>query len=175
MTVTETSCDGLLRFAPLTLDDVEPLADLLLHEAVYQHIGGLDSRERFVLGMRRALAGPSPERAVERWLNYAVRLAAGGELLGRLEATVQGTHTAEVAFLFGPAHWGQGHARRGLLWLHEVLRTLPGPPAIWATTVPANTRCQALLARCGYEVVDPRLAPQLRSYDAGDLVYRLPT
>lgn len=167
------SGDGPLRFEPLTLDDVQPLADLLLDEAVYRHIGGPPSRERFVLGMRRALAGPPPERADERWLNYAVRQAASGELLGRLEATVQGTHTAEVAFLFSPAHWGKGHARRGLLWLHETLRALPGPPSIWATTVPANTRCQALLVRCGYKAVDPAQAPQLRSYDAGDLVYRL--
>ena len=50
----------------------------------------------------------------------------------------------------------------------------PGPLTCWATTVPANTRCQALLARAGYERVADGAHPELLSFDAGDWVYRGP-
>jgi RimJ/RimL family protein N-acetyltransferase len=82
---------------------------------------------------------------------------------------------AEVAFLFGPIHWGRGHATSALRWLHLHLREGPAPPTtFWGTTLPANTRSAALLERCGYVRVDPRTAPHLLSYDEGDLVYTRP-
>ena len=155
-----------LHFDALTLRDLDALEALLRNEAVYRHIGGVPTPERFRLATTRALAGPPADRPGERWLNFAVSDAKTDELLGRLEATVHGG-LAEVAFLFGPQHWGRGVATRGLQWLHTQLPGLP----LWATTVPANTRCQALLLRCGYRAVDPSSAPRLYSYDPGDLVF----
>ena len=161
-----------LVFEPLGPDHVDAMAALLCHAEVYRHIGGPPPLQQFRLGMRRAIAGPPPGREDERWINHAVRLAATGELLGRVEATVHGS-IAEVAFLFGPAHWGRGHATSALRWLHDHLRALPdAPTTFWGTTLPANTRSAALLERCGYLRVDPVSAPRLLSYDDGDLVYR---
>ena len=159
--------DPSIVFDALTLHDLDALEALLRNDAVYRHIGGAPSAERFRLATTRALAGPPPDRPEERWLNFAVRDAASGALLGRLEATVH-DGLAEVAFLFGPAHWGKGHAAQGLQWLHGQLPGLP----LWATTVPGNTRSQALLLRCGYRAVDPASATRLYSYDPGDLVFR---
>jgi RimJ/RimL family protein N-acetyltransferase len=88
----------------------------------------------------------------------------------RLEATVH-DGIAEVAFLFGPAHWGKGHATAGLLWLHAHLAAEHGAPVLWATTVPANAASRALLERCGYAPRDPASAPLLYTYDEGDLVF----
>ena len=155
-----------LRFDALTLRDLDALMALLRNETVYEHIGGVPSPERFRLATTRALAGPPASRPHERWLNFAVSDAETGELLGRLEATIH-DGLAEVAFLFGPQHWGRGLATQGLQWLHTQLPGLP----LWATTVPANTRCQALLLRCGYRTVDAASAPRLYSYDPGDLVF----
>ena len=79
-----------------------------------------------------------------------------------------------MAFLYGPAYWGRGYATRGLLWLHELLFSHPTQLQLWATTVPANKSCQALLRRCGYAPVEIASAPHLLSYDPGDLIFRGP-
>lgn len=171
---TASTLRGPLRLSPLIDTDLDAMAALLWDERVYQHIGGLpDSPALVALGLRRALAGPPEDHADQRWLNYAMRLAATGELIGRLEATVH-DGIAEVAFLLGTAHWGRGHATEGLRWLHEeIARVSPGV-ACWATTLPENARSAHLLTRCGYVPVDPAAAPPLLTYDDGDLVFRRP-
>jgi len=164
-----------LLYEALALAHLEELEALLLHEPVYRHIGGLPEPEAFRRRMRNMLAGP-PEGSTELWLNVVVRDGAAGPLLGWLQATLH-EGLAEVAFVYGPAHWGKGYARQGLLWLHSHLAQFDGRPALWATTVPANLRSQSLLQRCGYALVDPASAPPLHSYDPGDLVFfrRLPS
>jgi len=164
-----------LTYEPLALDHTDDLAALLLNEQVYRHIGGEPpSVDRFRIGMAKAIAGPPEHRAGEKWINYAVRHTQSGQLLGRLEATIHES-IAEVAFLFGPAHWGKGFATEGLLWLHQVLLAHPSKPSLWATAAPPNRECRALLERCGYRPIAPEVAPRLLTYDPGDLVYRGPS
>jgi RimJ/RimL family protein N-acetyltransferase len=168
-----------MALAPLAYErllpaHVDELAAVLRNDDVYRHIGGTPSLEGFRLRMLRALEGPPPGRQDQRWINYLVRLAATGEAIGRLEATVIGAN-AEVAFLFDPARWGQGHASRSLQWFHEQLRVDAGDVQCWATTMAHNTRCRALLERGGYVQVSPASAPRLVSYDDGDLVFRRST
>ena len=156
---------------PLRVEHLEELASALLHPAVYRHIGGeLPSLDDFKLGLSRALAGPPARATGQTWLNYLVRQTGTNAMLGRLEATVH-NGLAEVAFLFGPRHWGQGFASAGLLWLHKEVESKCGISQFWATTVPANLECQSLLERCGYMPVTGS-TPQLLSYDTGDLVFR---
>jgi RimJ/RimL family protein N-acetyltransferase len=163
------------KYEPLSLDHTDELAALLLNEPVYRHIGGEPpTLERFRIGMARALAGPQAHRAGETWINFAVRECTSDRLVGRLEATIH-SGVAEVAFLYGPQHWGNGFATQGLRWLHTFLIAHPTKPRLWATTVPANTACQTLLLRCGYEQVPPTTAPDLITYDPGDLVFRGPS
>jgi RimJ/RimL family protein N-acetyltransferase len=160
-----------LRFEPLRPGHVDELAAVLRNDDVYRHIGGVPTPERFRQRMLRALGGPPAGREDERWINYLVRVADTGQAIGRLEATVIGA-IAEVAFLFDPARWGQGHASRSLAWFHDRLCADVGDVQCWATTIPQNTRCRALLERCGYVQVSPGHAPRLVTYDQGDLVYR---
>lgn len=157
---------------PLRIEHLPELASVLRHPAVYQHLGGeVPSLPDFVLGLTRALAGPPPSRPHERWLNYLMREAPGGRMIGRLESTV--VHgRAEVAFLLDPALWGRGWAHAGLEWLHAEVIRVAGSVEFWATTVPSNTRCQALLRRAGYRPVDSSDSPPLASYEPGDLVFR---
>ena len=123
-----------------------------------------------MLGLRRALEGPPSTRPNEIWLNYLVTLVESGEVIGRLESTINGS-VAEVAFLFSPSTWGVGFAQEGLEWLHGEIRRVAGNIQFWATTVPENQRCQALLRRAGYVEVPGHSAPPLASYDEGDLVF----
>jgi RimJ/RimL family protein N-acetyltransferase len=110
----------------------------------------------------------------EVWLNFSVRRAADEALLGFLQATVH-HDLAEVAFLFGSRHWGQGYATEGLLWLGPNLLAREDCRALWATTVPANSRSRALLLRCGYKEATAERPCMLETYDDGDLVYRGPS
>ena len=161
-----------LQYAPLTPADLPELEAVLRNDAVYAHIGGTPSPERFHLGMSRALQGPPASRPTERWINYMVRDESGAAL-GRLEATVH-DGIAEVAFLYGPETWGMGYASHGLQWLHQELRRIhPEVKFLWATTRPENTRSANLLVRNGYARADPNARPSLYSYDDGDLVFTL--
>jgi RimJ/RimL family protein N-acetyltransferase len=154
------------------MEHLVELARVLRDETVYAHIGGaVPSEALFVEGLRRALAGPPVERTGEYWLNYLIRLAETGRMIGRLEATVVGDR-AEVAFLVSPECWGRGIGAAALAWLEEALVEAHGVGSFWATTVPANVRCRRLLESTGYGPVDPAAAPVLHSYDPGDLVYR---
>jgi RimJ/RimL family protein N-acetyltransferase len=157
---------------PLAISHLDELAEILLHPQVYAYLGEPPpSVEVFKLGLSRALQGPGLAAAGQMWLNYLVRSADSGEMLGRLEATVH-DGLAEVAFLFAPEHWGRGLATEGLHWLHGEIARVSGVSAFWATTVAQNTHCQALLGRCGY-VAAQLPACGLLSYDAGDLVFEL--
>lgn len=160
-----------IRVEPLRIEHLPALAAVLRHEAVYEHIGGeVPSLDDFVRGLARALAGPPPERPDERWLNYLLCDAHSGRMIGRLEATVV-PGRAEVAFLVDPGLWGRGYASAGLAWLHDEVTRLAAAVDFWATTVPANIRCQALLRRAGYAEVATASAPVLASYEPGDLVF----
>jgi len=158
-----------LIIEPLRADHLPELATRLRRPAVYEHIGGVPSLEEFILDRERALRGPGPAASGERWLDFLVRERSGKRMIGRLEASLHDS-IAEVAFLFSPSHWGKGLAFEALGWLHAEVQASHGINSFWASTTPANTRCQSLLLRTGYQPVLAG-APPLRSHDAGDLVF----
>ena len=162
-----------LVVTPLTPVDVDPLASVLWQEAVYRHLGGLPADAADVATwLHGTLAGPRADQPPEQWLNYVMRLAATGEVIGLLQATLH-DGLAEVAFLLAPAHWGRGLATEGLRWLHgELQRVSPGV-ICWATTVPQNTQSWRLLERSGYVRTTPPVAPVLSTWDEGDWAFRL--
>lgn len=160
-----------LVFEPLRVSHLDELAVTLLHPDVYRYIEDeLPSLSDFKLALSVALAGPPASASGQTWLHYLVRQADTGVMLGRLEATVHDA-IAEVAFLFGPSHWGNGYATEGLCWLHAEVERLCNVSDFWATTVPANLECQALLRRCGYASINGP-TPQLFSFAPGDMVFR---
>ena len=56
--------------------------------------------------------------------------------------------------------------------MHNEIQQSYSIASFWATTVPVNARCQALLHRSGYTLVQAG-APFLYSHEAGDLVFHL--
>lgn len=161
-----------LLIEPLRAEHLAELSIHLRHPDVYEYIGGVPSLEDFVLDREiAALRGPRLATSNEPWLNFLVRDSATKQMLGRLEATLH-DGIAEVAFLFSPTHWGKGYARESLAWLHREIQNTHGIASFWATTVTANTRCQALLHWAGYEP-NHAGAPVLYSFEEGDLVFHL--
>lgn len=171
---THSIISGRLLIETLRPEHIGALAAILLNEQVYRHIEAAPpSCENFRAGLEHALAGPPPARSGEKWLNYFVRKRADGAPIGWLQASVH-DRIAEVAFLFSPACWGLGYASEGLRWLGAMLMAREDCEALWATTVPANLRCQALLLRCGFREATGMKPAHLVTYDEGDLVYSTP-
>lgn len=160
---------------------IEPLTELHASElfavlddprvAGLMGVSDVDDLDGLVRRIRRVTAGPPPERPHERWWNMAVRLVAPpGPIVGRVEATTYGDW-GEIAYVFGPAHWGHGFATEATAWLVGHLEGELGVPELWACIAPTNGPSLRLAERLGFERVDaPR--PGLGSWDEGDVVLR---
>lgn len=164
---------GLL-YEPLDMSHADELAAQLLSDRVYAYIDSEPpTPEQYRNRIRSILLGPPPKRPGIQFKNYVVSLEVDRKIIGILESTVH-DGIAEVAYLFGPTHWGNGYATAGLLWLSKELLRIQGITSLLATTHPGNERSVRLLARCGYKPVEPSRAPELLSYEVGDLVFVFP-
>jgi len=163
--VTTPGLLGALTFEPLGPEHATALFPVLGDARVWVHLQGTDgaTEEQMRAAYLRRAAGTG--RPDERWVNHAVRLA-GGPYLGRIEATVYADGWAEIAYVFGLAHRGRGHARAAVRWLLEHV----GVGEVWAATTPGNLRSRRLLTALGFREV-PQSRP-LASWDPGDLAYR---
>jgi RimJ/RimL family protein N-acetyltransferase len=158
-----------LRFQPLSVAHAEALAGLvdprvrdLLGPAAPKDLPQLIESFAEALAIARA-CGPD-----EPFLAYAVHLAATGACVGRIDALVR-DGGAEIAVQFVPEAWGRGLAAEAVRWI-EARAEGHGARRFWATVGPHNARSRALFARLGYAPVPPWEAPDLASYDPGDLV-----
>jgi RimJ/RimL family protein N-acetyltransferase len=160
-----------LRFEPLVPEHALSLSEALLDPAAYAFIssGPPKSLEDLTAQIERRLVGPSASRRMERWWNIAVFSQADNLGLGRLEATLV-DHRAEVAYVFGSEHWGNGYALEAMHWLQDRLVEDGTAWKFWATVLPANVGSVRLLQRLGYTKIDSDW-PGLASYDEGDLVF----
>lgn len=158
---------------PLSPQHADELFAALDDPRVGTHIGGPDVTTLDALQRRIAAlaSGPPVEFAEDRWLNWVVRRCVDGVVVGRLEATTYPDGWAEVAYVFGPAFWGEGYATEGSAWMCSHLAAEYGITELWAAVHPDNVASVRLLGRLGFE---PRAVPPTRplgSYDDGDLVF----
>ena len=160
-----------LSYEPLGPAHARGLAGALCDPDVYRFIEmECPTPEELEVEWARLVDGVPSHRADEVWLDFAVRRNSDGVFIGRIEATVIGRN-AEVAYLLGPAYWGQGFGRESLCWLHEILMRRFDVTTCWATINPANQRSLKLVAAMGYEEAPEALWPRLTSYDPGDRVF----
>ncbi len=144
-----------LRLTPLCAQDADEMVGVLDDERLHEFVGGrpLDLaqlRERYA-----QLAAGSP-RTGEIWLNWIVRLRAGGAPVGTVQATVTGddrSWRAEVAWVVGVAWHGRGYASEAaqalLDWLQEQ-----GAEVISAHIHPAHEASARVAARAGLHQSD---------------------
>lgn len=159
-----------LTIEPLDQRHAPALFAALNDDRVGTYIGGPDVTS--VADLRKRIeflaAGPPADRH-QIWCNWAV--LAEGTVVGRVEATIH-DGIAEVAYVFGPAYWGQGYATEATAWMIDEVRSL-GAQACWATVAPDNVASVALLERLGF-VPAPMDDTTLFSYDDGDLTFHRP-
>ncbi len=114
-----------VRLEPLRVEHANELMPVLNDSLLHAFVGGepadlAELRARYM----RQVVGRSPDGS-QRWLNWLVR-GQNAEALGTVQATVSEKEdelTAEVAWVIGTAHQGQGYAREaaGVLvtWLRQ--------------------------------------------------------
>jgi len=161
-----------LQFEPIERAHADRLADALLDPAVYRFVEGPHptSISELAEHFERLSKGPAADGV--RWWNISVFAAETHEGLGQLQATIIDDR-AEIAYLFGSKHWGQGYAQEAMAWFQEKLAEDGAAETLWATVAPSNERSVRLLKRLGYTPVADGW-PELGSYDEGDLVFRRP-
>ncbi len=115
-------------------------------------------------------AGPPPDRAGQTWINVVVRRSRDRAVIGRVEATVH-TDWAELAWVIGPQHWGQGYGTEAAGWLIEHLAQSYGVTELWATVDPGNTASIRIVQRWGFVHQEPKYRRTPESFDEGDLVF----
>ena len=84
-------------------------------------------------------------------------------------ATLEGAALKPTRY---PASTLKGIAHEALAWMHGEIQEPFGIVSFWATTVPENRRCQALLQRSNYTQVHAGV-PLLYSFEKRDLVFHL--
>ena len=101
-------------------------------------------RERF-----RKLETRCSRDGTERWLNWVVRLASG-EAVGYVQATVEPSGRAFVAYVFASPWWGPGLAQEAVRAMMEELRDAYGARCYVAVFKRSNERSRRLLQRLGF-------------------------
>lgn len=144
-----------LVLEPLRVEHAIELYEALHDPRVYSFLpqDPPASPEALAAQYRRMLGGPEPGRA-EIWLNWAVRVRANARAIGTVQATIQpSVQNAFVAYLLGPAFWGQGYAREAVRALLHWLRARPDVRTVEAIIDRRNTRSVALVRHLGFELV----------------------
>jgi RimJ/RimL family protein N-acetyltransferase len=95
---------------PLEPRHAAEMVEVLADPVLYAFTGGDPPDLADLEGRYRTWAEGSP-RANESWLNWIVRLGAGGPAIGHLQATVvDDGEAADIAWLIGTAWQGRGYA-----------------------------------------------------------------
>ena len=113
-----------LSLEPLVPADAREMACVLADPALYSFTGGNPSTvDELTARYLRQVHGHSDDGS-ELWLNWIVRLRVDGTAVGYVQATVNNeTETADVAWVIGTSHQGNGYAREAVTamatWLRE--------------------------------------------------------
>ncbi len=150
--------DPVLRTTRLSLEPLEvrhagPLFALLSAPEIYEHLDEDPPADVRALEdrYRRLESRRSPDGSQE-WLNWALRVEETGEYAGYVQATVE-AGSAEVAYVLGPAFWGQGLATEAVTVMCAHLAVDHGVTRLTAHVEPANRASRALLERLGFSFV----------------------
>lgn len=144
--------DGL-TLEPQTAGHAAELYPLLNDPALYGFTDdkGPASLEALTERLRRLEGRTSPD-GTEHWLNWVVRNAER-TIVGYVQATVRPGGEAEIAYLFGRAHWGRGFATCACTLMLDALADDYDVIRATATLDPQNAASLALLQRLGFSFV----------------------
>lgn len=145
-----------LRLHPQTAAHAEAMFVVLGDPAIYEFENAPPAsvealRERYA----RLESRWSPDGR-EEWLNWVIEL--DGALIGFVQATVQASGTAAIAYELASAHWGRGHAGESVTAMIGELVARYGVVRLHAVGKQGNERSLRLLRRLGFT---PASAPRV--------------
>jgi len=115
-----------LTLEPLRVEHAGELARVLDDPELHRFIGGAPAAlDELNARIERQVRGHSPDGHA-RWLNWVVRERGTGRVVGTVQATVKaGTAapTADLAWVIGTSHQGNGFAREAAAAMAEWLRS----------------------------------------------------
>jgi RimJ/RimL family protein N-acetyltransferase len=139
-----------LDLEPLRVDHADDMAPVLDDPRLHVFIGGTPPDARNVRERYRQLVGGSPDH-MEQWLNWVIRRRDDGAALGYVQATViqePDGLAAEVAWVVGTTHQGQGYAREAAQAMTAWLRD-EGVTRLVAHIHPDHAASQAVARAVG--------------------------
>ncbi|MFJ8533235.1 GNAT family N-acetyltransferase [Streptomyces sp. NPDC093591] len=109
-----------LDLLPLRVEHAEEMAVVLADPALHTFTGGTPHSPADLRARYERLVAGSPDTGVS-WCNWVLRPRAESRLVGTVQATVTGDHSAEIAWVVGTPWQGRGfgsEAAQGLVaWL----------------------------------------------------------
>ena len=140
---------GSLTLEPQTAAHAEEMFAVLSDPAIYEYENEPPPslewlRVRFTqLESRRSANGQ------EQWLNWVIRLPSS-ELIGYVQATIDRTGCAAIAYELSSAHWGRGLARQAVAAMISELAQRYQVRQLTAVFKRRNLRSMRLLERLGF-------------------------
>jgi [ribosomal protein S5]-alanine N-acetyltransferase len=139
-----------LVLEPLTVAHAAQMFALLSEPELYRYLGygPPPSLEHVQTVYGKLEARWSPD-GTEQWLNWVIR-EPGGELAGFVQATVESSGRAWVAYVLGRERWGRGYATLATRCMMQHLQSDYGVTHYLATVEQSNAASIAVLARLGF-------------------------
>jgi len=140
---------GSLTLEPQTAAHAEEMFAVLSDPAIYEYESEPPPslewlRARFAkLESRRSASGQ------EQWLNWVIRLPSS-ELIGYVQATIDPTGRAAIAYELSSAYWGRGLARQAVQAMISELVQRYQVRQLTAVFKRKNLRSMRLLERLGF-------------------------
>jgi RimJ/RimL family protein N-acetyltransferase len=114
-----------LVLEPLRVEHADELGPVLNDGSLHRFIGGTPpTGEELRARLERQSAGRSPDGR-DCWLNWVVRERGTGRVVGTVQATVRTggvASTADLAWVIGTSHQGNGFAKEAAATMAEWLR-----------------------------------------------------
>ncbi|MFE2168438.1 GNAT family N-acetyltransferase [Streptomyces sp. NPDC059447] len=155
-----------LDLVPLHPSHAEEMAGVLSDPALHSFIGGEPLPPDALRARYERLAAGSPDPGVV-WCNWVLRLRAGRELVGTVQATVEPARgRAELAWVVGTPWQGRGLAAEAARALAGRLRELPVGLLV-AHVHPDHAASAAVAAACGLRPTPHRQDGEVRWESGG--------
>jgi RimJ/RimL family protein N-acetyltransferase len=140
---------GSLALEPQTAAHAEEMFAVLSDPAIYEYENEPPRSLEWLRARFARLESRLSANGQEQWLNWVVRLPSS-ELIGYVQATVDSSGRAAIAYELSSAYWGRGLARQAVQAMISELVQSYQVRRLTAVFKRKNLRSMRLLERLGF-------------------------
>jgi ribosomal-protein-alanine N-acetyltransferase len=140
---------GSLTLEPQTAAHAEEMFAVLSDPAIYEYENEPPPSLEWLRARFAKLESRRSANGQEQWLNWVIRLPSS-ELIGYVQATIDRTGRAAIAYELSSAHWGRGLARQAVAAMISELVQRYQVRQLTAVFKRRNLRSMRLLERLGF-------------------------